>query len=146
MYLDEIYRINFTASGARYIWCISGQYVIIKETAGSSGGLYGDLLSSSLKKALQGKSPCRTGQMVIGGVCLPVRFAGSKQGAEEIKEQTRMNNISVQSADSRDQSSADLIIILSLPFILITFLYQCYICKVAPPIDVNIIRECKSEF
>lgn len=85
--------------------------------------------------------------MVIGGVCLPVRFAGSKQGAEEIKEQTRMNNISVQSADSRDQSSAELIIIiLSLPFILITFLYQRYICKVPPPIDVNIIRECKSEF
>lgn len=84
--------------------------------------------------------------MVIGGVCLPVRFAGSKQGAEEIKEQTRMNNISVQSADSRDQSSAELIIILSPPFILITFLYQRYIFKAAPPIDVNIIRECKSEF
>lgn len=33
--------------------------------------------------------------MVIGGVCLPVRFAGFKQGAEEIKEQTRVNNISV---------------------------------------------------
>lgn len=42
--------------------------------------------------------------MVIGGVCLPVRFAGSKQGEEQIKKtkQTRMNNISVQSKNIRD--------------------------------------------
>lgn len=52
-----------------------------------------------------------TEEMVIGGVCLPVRFARSKQGAEEIKEQTRMNNISVQSTNSRDSSNAELIIL-----------------------------------
>ena len=66
--------------------------------------------------------------MVIGGVCLPVRFAGSKQGEKQIKEQTRMNNISVRSTNVRDKSSAELITLflslkpISFPFTVLDML------------------------
>lgn len=59
--------------------------------------------------------------MVIGKGCLPVRFAGSNQGEEQIKGQTRMNNISVQSKNIRDSSNAECII-LFLSLELISFL------------------------
>ena len=47
--------------------------------------------------------------MVIGSVCLPVRFAGSKQGEEQIKGQTRRNSISVQSKKHRGLKATPLI-------------------------------------
>lgn len=81
-----------------------------------STGIY--YLKHSLQKAFQGKHPCRIDEMVIGSVCLPVRFAGSKQGEEQIKGQTRMNNISVQSKKHQGLKQP-----LSLK--LITFLLQC---------------------
>lgn len=40
--------------------------------------------------------------MIIGSVYLPVRFAGSKQAEEQIKEQKRMDTVSVQPKNMED--------------------------------------------